>query len=61
MSSAKISVDEDLPPFFTALKLFWCDWMVSEYHHYYEHYGVEIANREMVDTLDDTGVPKKTL
>lgn len=61
MTSTKIEVDEDLPPFFTALKLKWCDWMVEEYTHYYEEYGIEIANKQVIDILDDTKVPEKTL
>lgn len=61
MSSNKIEVDEDLPAFFTSLKLQWCDWLVNEYNHYYNEYGVEIANKEIIDILDDTGVPTKSL
>jgi hypothetical protein len=61
MSSNKIEVDEDLPPFFTSLKLQWCDWMVNEYNHYLNEYGVEIQNKQIIDILDDTGVPTKSL
>jgi hypothetical protein len=43
--SATLNVDENLPFFFTALKLKDADWLLQEYNNLYENYGFSILSK----------------
>ena len=56
-----LNVDENLPFFFTGLKLKDADWLLQEYNNLSENYGVEIISKEVAKTLDLVGTPKKSI
>jgi len=58
---SKISVDENLPFFFTAVKLADADWLLKENENLKENYGFEIVSQEVCDILDVTKPPKKAI
>lgn len=61
MSSKDIMVDEDLPNFFTAVKLGQADEIVQETNNLKENYGIEIEDPRVVNILDMTTMPKKPI
>jgi hypothetical protein len=58
---AKINVDENLPYFFTAIRLSDADWLIKENNNLKDNYGFEIISAAVSDTLDTMGPPKKTI
>ena len=48
ISSNTIEVDENLPNFFTAVKLSDCDWLVKENEYVKENYKFAFANESVV-------------
>ena len=44
---AKINVDENLPFFFTGVRLADCDWLIAENKNLNENYGIEIISQEV--------------
>lgn len=54
MTSSDIIVDEDLPNFFTALKLGQADEIILESQNIKENYGFEIEDPRVIDILDLT-------
>jgi len=61
MASKEIQVDEDLPNFFTSIKLSQADEVVLEYQNLRRNYGIEINDPKVVETLDATTMPKKAI
>jgi len=58
---SKINVDENLPFFFTAVKLADADWILKENDNLKENYGFEIISPEVAKILDCLPTPKKTI
>ena len=58
---AKINVDENLPFFFTAIRLQDADWLLAENKVLKEEYGFEIINETVRGILDTVGQPKKSI
>lgn len=56
LSQNKLVVDENLPHFFSAVKLQEADWMVSENKHYAKDYGLLVIDKDLHAKLDDTEV-----
>jgi hypothetical protein len=56
-----LNVDENLPFFFTGLKLKDADWLLQEYINLHENYGFEIISKDVAKTLDLVGTPKKAI
>jgi len=54
-------VDEDLPNFLTAVRLSQADEIVLEAQNCKENYGIEIVDPRVVEILDDTKMPKKSI
>ena len=44
---ASINVDENLPFFFTGVRLYDCDWLIAENKNLNENYGIEIISQEV--------------
>lgn len=61
LAAEDISVDEDLPNFFEALKLKHADQIVAEYHNMKNRYGLEIEDSEVIAKLEKTRVPEKSI
>jgi hypothetical protein len=61
MSSKDIVVDEDLPNFFKSVKLQQADHAVKEYQNLKDNYGVEIEDPSVINILDHTSMPKKSI
>ena len=61
MSSKDIMVDEDLPNFFTAVRLQQADEIVNENQNLKDNYGIEIEDPRVVNILDMTTMPKKPI
>lgn len=61
LSSEELSVDEDLPNFFEALKLKHADQVVSEYHNIKDRYGLEIEDADLIAKLEKISVPEKSI
>jgi len=57
----KINVDENLPFFFTGIRLSDADWLVKENENLKEQYGFQIISDEVADILDTTKPPKKAI
>ena len=57
----KINVDENLPQFFTSIKLSDADWLLSENKNLKENYGFQIISDQVADILDTVGPPKKAI
>ena len=58
---SNLNVDENLPFFFTGLKLKDADWLLQEHNYLSENYGVGIINEDVAETLDIVGTPKKSI
>ena len=58
---ASLNVDENLPFFFTGLKLKDADWLLQEYNNLQDDYGFEIIKKDVARTLDLVGTPKKAI
>jgi hypothetical protein len=58
---AKINVDENLPFFFTAIKLGDADWLLAENKVLKEQYAFDIINEQVRGILDKVGSPKKSI
>jgi hypothetical protein len=58
---AKINVDENLPFFFTSIKLADADWLVKENQNLKEEYGFSIISGKTSKVLDTTSPPKKAI
>jgi len=58
---AKINVDENLPFFFTSIKLSDADWLLKENENLSEEYGFSIISKRVSKILDTTGPPKKAI
>jgi hypothetical protein len=58
---ASLNVDENLPFFFTGLKLKDADWLLQEYNNLYENYGFSILGKKVAKILDTVGTPKKAI
>ena len=61
MSNKDIIVDEDLPNFFSAIKLSQADEVVLESRNCKRNYGIEIQDPRVVKILDETTMPKKAI
>jgi len=61
ISTNVISVDENLPRFFEAVKLQDADWFVNEANYLKDQYQFTFANKKVVDTLDEWAVAKKPI
>ena len=62
ISSKVLTVDENLPNFFSAVKISDKDWFVKESRYFREHYKFTFANKAVVDRLaDDKNCPKKPI
>ena len=61
MASKEISVHEDLPNFYTSIKLSQADQVVLEYQNIKRFYGIEINDPIVVNILDNTKMPKKNI
>jgi len=61
LNQEDISVDEDLPNFFEALKLKHADLILSEYHNIKNRFGLEIEDAEVIAKLEKVQVPEKTI
>jgi hypothetical protein len=61
MQGKDILVDEDLPNFLTAVRLSQADEIVLEAQNCKENYGIEIVDPRIVEILDDTKMPKKSI
>jgi len=57
----KINVDENLPFFFTALRLADADWLMKENDNLKNVYGFEVISSEVSDILDVVKPPKKSI
>ena len=61
MSQKDIIVDEDLPNFYSAIKLSQADEVVLESRNCKRNYGIEIQDPRVVKILDETTMPKKAI
>jgi hypothetical protein len=59
--STSLNVDENLPFFFTGLKLKDADWLLQENENLKEKYGFKIVSDKVADILDVVGTPKKAI
>lgn len=58
---ANINVDENLPFFFTGIKLSDADWLVKENLNLKEEYGFSIISSKVHRILDTTSPPRKAI
>lgn len=58
---AKINVDENLPFYFTSIKLQEADWLLKENENLRDEYGFSIINNRTCRILDTTAPPKKAI
>lgn len=58
---SKINVDENLPQFFTAIKLSDADWLLAENKNLKESYGFQMISEQVANILDTVGPPKKAI
>jgi hypothetical protein len=56
-----LKVDENLPFFFTSIKLSDADWALAENKNLKTSYGFEIINDQVAEILDTVGPPKKAI
>ena len=61
MQKERISVDEDLPNFFEAIKLRQADEIVCEYQNIKDRYGLEIEDVDVIKKLERTKIPEKAI
>ena len=59
MQRKAIEVDEDLPNFFEAIKLKDADWFAEENKYLEDNYKFTFAEKEVVNRIDETPIPKK--
>lgn len=57
----KINVDENLPYFFTSIRLKDADWLIKENENLKNEYGFSIVSKKVVQILDTVGTPKKAI
>jgi len=57
----KISVDENLPYFFKAIKLGHADWLIKENENLKKNYGFEFVPEDIIKILDVVSPPKKSI
>lgn len=60
MAHKEICVDEDLPNFFTAIKLSQADELLEEQINMRENFGFQHNDPDTIEKLDHCSVPKKT-
>lgn len=60
-SPKEIEVDEDLPNFFNVIRLRQADEVIFESQNLKENYGFEIEDYRIVETLDYTKIPKRSM
>ena len=56
-----LNVDENLPFFFTGLKLKDADWLLQEHNNLHDNYGFDIISEPIAMTLDTVGTPLKAI
>lgn len=56
-----MSVDEDLPNFFEAIKLQQADQIVAEYHNIKDRYGLEIEDAHVIEKLEKVSIPENSI
>ena len=61
LQQKEISVDEDLPNFFTSIKLNQADEIIKESDNMRDNYGFEIEDPQTLEILDHTKMPKKAI
>ena len=61
MSRKTIEVDEDLPPFFRALKLTQSEELCAESHNMLQNYGFEHTDPDTIEELRRTSIPEKSV
>lgn len=61
LQKEQISVDEDLPSFFEAIKLKQADEIVSEYYNIKNRYGLEIEDADVIKKLERIRIPEKSM
>lgn len=61
LEKERISVDEDLPNFFEAIKLRQADEIVSEYYNIRNRYGLEIEDADVIKRLERIQIPEKSI
>lgn len=61
ISNNVITVDEDLPNFFEAVKLSDADWMVYENSNLRKNYSFEFIPEDVEERLDDWQLAKKPI
>jgi hypothetical protein len=61
MSDKDIDVDEDLPNFFTSVRLAQADEVVLESANIKDNYGIEFEDPFVLEILDHTIMPKKAI
>ena len=61
MSSKDITVDEDLPNFFKAVRLQQADEVILESENMKQNYGFEVEDPKVLQILDLTRMPKKSI
>jgi hypothetical protein len=61
MSAQDIIVDEDLPNFFSAIKLAQADEIILENRNMMENYGIETEDPRLIGVIDQTRIPKKAI
>ena len=59
--ATKINVDENLPYFFTSVRLSDADWLLAENKNLKTHFGFEIISEQVSEILDTVGPPKKSI
>lgn len=57
----EISVDEDLPNFFQAIKVKNANNIIFEYHNMKDKYGIEIEDAEVIRKLENISISSKTV
>lgn len=61
LQKEEISVDEDLPNFFSAVRLQQADEIIMESDNLRDKYGFEIEDPQTLEILDHTQMPKKAI
>lgn len=58
---SKINVDENLPYYYSAIRLQHADWLLKENANLKDNYGFEIISEKVSRILDTVGPPKKCI
>jgi len=61
LQQKEIMVDEDLPNFFSAVRLNQADEIINECDNLRDNYGFEIEDPQTLEILDHTKMPKKAI